>query len=77
MVESAPALAFPLDGTGQINFTFVIEGRPAAPDDPPLQGDYRAVGSGYFRALDIPLLRGRVFTAADVPDGLQVVVISE
>ena len=77
VVESSPALRFPLDGTGQNNFSFAIEGRPLAPDDPPLQGDFVAVGAGYFRTLGIPVVRGRTFTLADAPDAPQVAVISQ
>jgi predicted permease len=77
VVESAPTLSFPLDGNTQANFSLVIEGRPVAADDPPLQGDFNAVGHGYFHALDIPLVRGRIFAASDSPDGPEVAVISQ
>jgi putative ABC transport system permease protein len=79
VVRSAPALTFPLDGSGigQASFNFVIEERPVAAGDPPLQGDYRVVGADYFATLDIPLVRGRRFTTADAPDAAQVVVISQ
>jgi predicted permease len=38
---------------------------------------YRVVGGDYFRAMDIPVLRGRVFTDADDRSAPPVVVVSE
>ena len=77
VVESAPALRFPLDGNGQINFNFVIEGRSVTPGEPPLQGDFVSVGTGYFRTLGIPLVRGRTFTSADSPEAPRVALVSQ
>ena len=77
VVESAAALSFPLDGSGDNPIALVVEGRPQAPGDPPLQGDIRIVGHGYFRTLGIPLVRGRLFTTADAPDAPAVVVIGQ
>jgi putative ABC transport system permease protein len=76
VVQSAPALRFPLDGGSQFNINLAIDGRAASPDDPPLQGDFAAVGTGYFRTLDIPLVRGRTFASSDAPEGPAVAVIS-
>jgi putative ABC transport system permease protein len=39
--------------------------------------DYCAVSATYFRALGIPVVRGRVFDDRDAPDGTHVAVISE
>jgi len=38
---------------------------------------YRPVSEGYFETLGIPLLRGRLFTPADVADSPWVVVIND
>ena len=46
------------------------EGQGAAPQ-------VRSITPGYFRALSIPLLRGREFNAHDVADGQLAVIISE
>jgi putative ABC transport system permease protein len=41
-----------------------IEGRTFAPGEAP-DADYRAVTASYFRALGIPIVRGRTFSSAD------------
>jgi predicted permease len=40
-------------------------------------GDYVVISSGAFEALDIPLLRGRLFDASDGPDAHHAVVVSQ
>ncbi len=58
--------------------TFVsIEGRPAPHPGENLRVAYRAVSPGYFRALGIPLLRGRVFTEEDRTGSAPVAIVSE
>jgi putative ABC transport system permease protein len=54
-----------------------IEGRPvvAMADQPEVP--VRTVDPDYFRAMRIPLVRGRVFTAADTADSHPVAVISQ
>jgi putative ABC transport system permease protein len=63
----------------QPDFRIALEGRPARrPSDaaPPLTGD--AVVPGYFEAMRIPLLRGRLVDESDLgPNALPVVVINE
>jgi putative ABC transport system permease protein len=39
--------------------------------------DYRAASAGYFAAIGIPLIRGRVFQEGDGPDAPHVAVISQ
>ncbi|MBZ5618261.1 MAG: ABC transporter permease [Acidobacteriia bacterium] len=53
-----------------------IDGRPP---DPARQGTvvWRAVTPGYFRALGIPVLRGRAFTEQDRDPGREVMMVSE
>jgi putative ABC transport system permease protein len=62
-----------LQGDGD---TFVIEGQPATAGPNPAV-THPVVSTGYFRALGIPLLRGRAFTAEDTPASRLVTVISE
>lgn len=42
-----------------------------------LQADWRSVSNGYFEAVQLPLLEGRLFTATDTYESPRVVVITE
>ena len=57
--------------------TFSIAGHPALPPGESLDAVVRAADPGYFRAMDIPLLRGHFFTGADRLDKAQSAIISE
>jgi predicted permease len=48
-------------------------------DDPDATGaaEFRVASEGYFAAMGIPLVRGRLFEATDTPDRSHVAVISE
>jgi putative ABC transport system permease protein len=56
------------------NIPITVEGRPEA-----TEGDieWRAVGPGYFSALEIPVLAGRPFTGSDHENGVPVAIINE
>src|SRR5262249_50762925 len=59
------------------DFAFNIEGRPElAPGQGP-HADTRNVNHDYFRAMRIPLLKGRNFTEAEVHNNAKVVLISD
>ncbi len=76
-VQAVGAISY-LPLTGQRSVTgFNVEGRPAAKPGEEPGGDMRAVTSGYFRAMGIPLKRGRVFTNADRTGTPDVAVVSE
>jgi predicted permease len=68
----APQL-FPFGGPGVRGAVFEVEGRA---DVEPRAEVYTA-NPAYFRSLRIPLLRGRVFTAADTAESDPVVILSE
>jgi predicted permease len=56
---------------------FIIEGRALKGDDP-YHGDeqYRTVSAEYFKALAIPVVRGRVFDIRDANGSAPVVIIN-
>jgi putative ABC transport system permease protein len=76
-VEAAALVEpLPLSGSNSAN-TFVIAGRPApAPADKPTS-NYRAISPDYFRAMSIPVLRGRAFTARDDAKAPPVIIVNE
>jgi predicted permease len=80
--------AFPLTGGNTGNGTFLVLSRPDEQMDmsqlPTLMKDrsrtgdaeFRVAGPGYFKAMNIPLIRGRSFEDRDGPDAPHVAVIS-
>jgi hypothetical protein len=62
----------PLAGDGP-DGTFVIDNDPAKKG----HADYRRTSPGYFAALGIPLLRGRLFETTDQPGAEHVAVVSQ
>jgi len=75
---TAAGAGYPVPFTGANNSaSFRIEGLPVAPGDPGPWGDVRYVTPGYFTALGIPLLKGRLFTDADRTGSQAVAIIDE
>jgi putative ABC transport system permease protein len=76
-VRSAVAVAsMPYNGQPSWR-VFTIEGKPPEPGDLPT-GAYQAVSVNYFETMHIPLLAGRLLSAADGPDhSPHAAVISE
>jgi putative ABC transport system permease protein len=78
--------ALPLGGAGA-DGTFVVTDRPAASLDEVVraleagegtgQSEFRVASEGYFRALGISLLRGRLFEASDTAEAPHVAVVSQ
>ena len=73
---AAIGTTLPLNGF-TIGQGFEIVGDPAP--DPANQptAHYQMVTPGYFRALGIPLMRGRAFTARDRAESLQTCIVNE
>ena len=91
-VTEVGAISFPPMAGFKPNGTFIIEdgSRPAQTMEALSQqmtalagtgktgdADYRTASAGYFQALGIPLLRGRLFRESDGPDSPHVALISE
>jgi putative ABC transport system permease protein len=58
--------ALPFSDQVRDSSPFSIRGRaPANPGEPERHAEYRVVDGDYFRAMGIPLLRGRTFAASD------------
>lgn len=65
----------PLNGDRFV-ISFEIEGRPLAPKDHPV-GEFFSTGVGYFRAMGIPIIKGRDFDDRDKHGSTPVVIVSE
>ena len=57
------------------NSSFSIEGKQPPPHED-FHARYHMATPDYFRALGIPLLRGRFFTACDKKDAPNVIIIN-
>ena len=76
-VEAAGMVSeLPLSGQPN-DMYFSVAGRPPQTADQKVTADYRRVNQDYFRAMRIPVLRGRDFTEQEVAGSAQVVVINE
>jgi predicted permease len=54
-----------------------VEGRVSPPGEKFVNADERVVGGHYFEAMQIPLLRGRLFNHSDTLTNPQVVLVDE
>jgi predicted permease len=54
-----------------------VEGRPLPAGQDFINADMRMVGGDYFRAMEIPLLKGRIFDERDTDANQQVMVIDD
>lgn len=81
VAEAAVSSTYPLNAAGITQgpntVTIQLEGRPPDEANASAQVDPSVVSPGYFRALDIPLLRGRMFTDADDDKAPQVAIVND
>lgn len=66
----------PLSGNDFV-LAFEIDGRPPLPPDATQSTNYYSVSADYFKAMGIPLRRGRLFTERDTKDSPRVALINE
>jgi predicted permease len=75
-VESVGMVEYlPFNG-GTDSSPFDLPGRPVQPNEPARHANTQVVFGDYFRAMGIPLLRGRTFTPADA-NGPEAVIVDE
>jgi putative ABC transport system permease protein len=74
--DAAVSSGIPLGAGNTTTTPVTIAGRSILPEGTAVPIDWRIVSPGYFRAMGIPLLRGRDFTAADDPRAPAVVIVS-
>src|SRR5438046_1507325 len=66
----------PLAGTNS-DSSFAIEGKPSNDRTPSPDEEKRQISPNYFRALQIPLIKGRFFSDADKADAPPVIVVNQ
>ncbi len=66
----------PLTGEGW-QTDYWVEGRPAPTRGEVPNSDYHVVGGDYFKAMGIPLIRGRLFDDSDREDTAPVTLVNE
>jgi putative ABC transport system permease protein len=68
----------PLTPAGiDFNLPYVAEGDPMVGEQEAEEVDYRIASPGYFRAMGIPLVKGRGFDDRDRADGKRVLLVNE
>ena len=68
-------IPLPLGGD-RFSLSFETEGRPVAKGDQP-SADFFCVSPGYFRTMEIPLIKGRDFDDRDQHKSLQVIIVTQ
>ena len=76
-VQASGGISFlPLVGLGAAT-GFEVVGRPVPPRGEGPVVDVRVIANGYFKAMGVPLLKGRLFTEHDPADSRNHVIINE
>lgn len=68
-------IILPMSGVNS-DSSFMIDGRPVDDAHPGPDEEIRLISPGYFRTLEIPLVKGRFFSTADKLDAPPVVIIN-
>jgi putative ABC transport system permease protein len=76
-VQAAGATSLLPLGGSEYNLSFGIQGRPTLPPGEGQSVNFYSVSAGYFKAMGIRLLRGRLFTERDSRDSQRVAIINE
>jgi putative ABC transport system permease protein len=74
VASAGVASAIPFGGFGQ-SYEVEAVGKPAPQPGEELGATWTAVSPDYLSVMQVPLLRGRLFTSADAPGNAKVVVI--
>ena len=77
VISAAAITPLPLGADGGIATRFTVEGQPASAPGQKPRAEYRAVTSGYFETMRIPLKKGRTFDAGDRREAPAVAVVNE
>jgi len=78
VISAAFASPFPLDSKADpFVGTMTIEGRPLPKGAPYPHANLHVVSERYFKTLGIPLVSGRLFTAADKDGAMDAILISQ
>ncbi|HET9373127.1 MAG TPA: ABC transporter permease [Vicinamibacterales bacterium] len=77
-VEAVGSTSFvPIGGGGfGLGRVFLLEGWPEPPAGPDVSAQWNVVTPDYFRAVGMPILDGRAFTAEDRADSTPVMIVS-
>jgi putative ABC transport system permease protein len=76
-VETSAAINhLPLGDSNSSN-SFLVEGIPEPPPGQEFEGRYRVCTPDYFRAMGIPVLKGRGFDDRDVAASTPVIIVNE
>jgi putative ABC transport system permease protein len=75
---SAAGVTSNLPFTGSVTSgSYAIVGYTPGPSEAPPHGRQEVVGGDYFKAMQIPVVQGRVFTEGDTAESARVVVIDQ
>ncbi len=78
-VEAAGAASFLpfVDAQIDIDTKYTISGHPVPPEEEAPTVNVTVVSPGYFRTMQIPLVRGRLFSEGDTADAEAVILIND